>query len=103
MEYVKNYAILNKTLFGKLHCMYIDYPDYIADEIFRTNGIHVKFGKEYYKEGNKYGFIFCKIKQRDKDKFVKCMDELMNKMLLLGFRDYEFECNRMLKIFNEED
>lgn len=79
--------------------LYFDTEDHLADKVFIKNKVFVKFGKEYAKNGEKYRIIFCEISKKNVDKFLKSIDELKDKMLLLGFTDYEEWCIKQLETF----
>jgi len=72
--------------------MIIDTPEYLADSLFIQEQVRVDFGKEYRKEDSAYVMIFCKIRKKDENKFLKALGRLENKMLLMGYRDYRNFC-----------
>lgn len=99
MNKLNNFMIMEKIFPNRVQCMYIDHCDYIADKIFVENELRVKFGNEYGKDGEKYCYVFCKIKRNDVEKFIDCMKKLENKMLLMGYVDYTEKCNEMMRVF----
>lgn len=99
---MKNYLFLGGWL--RLSYAYIDLDvdeNYVADSLFCKAKIPVKFGQEYSREGDKYRIIFCKIRRKYKDKFEAALEELKNKMNLLGHIDYEEWCNKFMKELEE--
>ena len=80
---------------------FVDTKDYLADQIFIKHKLRVYFGAEYANNEGKHDYliIFCKIKKKDVEEFDKCMKELQNKMLLLGYTDYvDFATDLVTKI-----
>ena len=69
---------------------FVDTKDYLADQIFIRHKLRVYFGYEFANNEGKHDYliIFCKVKKKDVEEFDKCMKELQNKMLLLGYTDY---------------
>ena len=41
-------------------------------------------------------FVYCKVKKKDHDKFIETLGELKNKMLLMGYSDYESFCEEQI-------
>ena len=70
-------------------------PKYKADLIFVKNRIIVTFLKEYKKD-EKYILIMCRVKKKDSETFISCMEELKNKMILLGYTDYPEFCRNTI-------
>lgn len=70
-------------------------PKYKADLIFVKNRIRVTFLKEYKKD-EKYILIMCRVKKKDSETFISCMEELKNKMILLGYTDYPEFCRNTI-------
>ena len=90
-----NYFILNnKSLFNRYtYLVYLDALGYSADRIFSKNGMSkIKFMREYYQLNKPYIVVTCKIKTKELDIFNKCMEELKNNLLIMGYRDYEDYC-----------
>lgn len=72
--------------------------DYVADSLFYKRDIPVKFKTELAKDGDKYRAIFCKVKRKYSKDFEEALQELKNKMALLGHLDYEEYC---LNVINQ--
>ena len=85
-----------RTNFIEAHCrspfsaefFYFDVPDYKADDIFLEKGLYPRFFEEMSKDDSEYVLIRCRVKRRDRHKFVEAMNELARKMLLTGYPDY---------------
>lgn len=76
---------------------FVDCDEYYADQIFIDNKIKVKFGKEFKDSKSAYRMIFCKVRKRDEEKFLEAISELRNKMILMGYTDYEEQCQNICK------
>ena len=84
---MKNYVELKAWGLLFKHFVYIDTEWYLADNIFIQEKLRVRFGREGRKQGSPYRIIFCKVRKRDAKKFVRSMERLYNKMLLMGYAD----------------
>lgn len=67
---------------------YLDTTEYYADQIFINNKLRVKFLKDYSHNEDSYIIIMVRVPKRKTKIFLKCMNELNNKMLILGYNDY---------------
>lgn len=76
--------------------MYIDCKNYLADDLFIKNKITVKFEGDFTKDDSDYIFVYCKVKKKDHDKFIETLGELKNKMLIMGYSDYESFCEEQI-------
>ncbi len=94
-----NYWKLNAPSLLYYHYAFIDTEKYFADQLFIKNKVNVSFGKEYKRENSPYIIIFCKIKKKDEKNFLTALSELKNKMILLGYIDYEKVCKELMKSF----
>ncbi|MCM1216008.1 MAG: hypothetical protein NC548_15985 [Lachnospiraceae bacterium] len=79
---------------------YIDLEDFLADQIFISNKIKIKFLGDFKKDGEKYVIVSCKVKKRDIELFEKSMEQLTKKLLLTGYNDYITFCNKMKYFVN---
>ena len=93
----------NKSLFYYYY-FYIDILQeeiYLADRIFVKNNLNVKFIKDYKAPNfDLYGHI-VKVKKKDEKVLLKCLEELNNKMILLGYNGYEKIYDFLLKDFKK--
>lgn len=96
MEF-KNYFPIKKASLRHEYFCYIDTEEYLADALFEKHKVNVKFRDEAYKPGQDYVIIFCKVKKSDVVNFQKALDELKNKMILLGHPDYQTFCEEFCK------
>ena len=48
-----------------------------------------------------YCIIFCKVLKRDAKRFEEALARLKDKMLLLGHKDYQDECDEIGKMIEE--
>lgn len=96
MEYKNCFQLREFSLLYDYYCI-IDVKEYLADELFIRHKVHVKFQEEYSKEGTKYLCIFCKVKKKQNAEFLQALEELENKMLLLGYTDYPQFCDKFSK------
>ena len=100
---------MNYICFGgkfNLRYMYIDVNrdrNYLADSLFYKREIPVVFKDEMVKQGDKYRVIFCRIKKKYQKQFEEALEELKNKMQLLGYNDYEEYCERLMNDLAEAD
>lgn len=81
-------CLVNEGWFKYL-LLYIDTNKYLADPIFKKHNLKVKWINKEFQGDKDYRVIFCKIKKKDLDKFKTSIEELKNKMILLGYDDYE--------------
>lgn len=86
---VKNYLNLNKFSFRYNYYAFVDTTEYFADMIFVKNKLTVSFmNKEMRKPGTEYVVVFCKVRKKDAHVFRASMEELEQKMMLMGYSDY---------------
>lgn len=77
--------------------LFFDTSEYLADQLFIQREVRVWFGDEYQKTRSPYIGIFCKVKKKDRTRFVEALEALKNKMILCGYPDYESEVGSMLR------
>lgn len=97
-----NYVPIKKISIRYKYFCFIDAKEYLADELFIKHKIRVWFQKEAQKPDSDFVFIFCKVKKRDTNSFLKSLEELKRKMILLGYSYYEFFCEDFFKKFLAE-
>lgn len=91
----KNYWRLQRFSLLYKYYAFVDTEEYLGDQLFIQQKVSVSFGKEYGKKGNDYLIIFCKVRRKDENKFLKALDELEKKMLLMGHHDYPSFCEKL--------
>ena len=84
-------------------CCYVivDVPEYLADGLFIQEQVRVSFGKEYSRKGSPYVLIFCRVRKKDEDRFLRALGRLEQKMLLMGYTDYSEFCSRLFTELGE--
>lgn len=82
---------------------YVDCPQYLSFNIFDKYGVR-PFCMRFL-EGDiiKYAGILCRIRKRQLDDFLVCMEELQRNILICGYTDYEEFCRDFQKELTEED
>lgn len=94
---MSNYICLTSSKLSRYkQYMYVDCKNYLADDLFIKNKITVKFEGDFKKDNSYYIFVYCKVKKKDHDKFIKTLGELKNKMLIMGYSDYESFCEKQI-------
>ena len=94
---MSNYICLTSSKLSRYkQYMYVDCKNYLADDLFIKNKITVKFEGDFKKDNADYIFVYCKVKKKDHDKFIKTLGELKNKMLIMGHSDYESFCEKQI-------
>lgn len=95
---MKNYVKIDKGLFRDLYA-FIDTPKHFADQLFIKHKVRVYFQRgEMARPGDRYVVIFCKVRKKDTCRFITALNELPNKMLLLGYDDYAACCEEVMRI-----
>ena len=83
---------------NKVHYIYIDLPEYLADQIFVDHGVPVHWTwREFVHDEHPYHLLCVKIRKQDEDRFIICMGVLRRKMLLMGHLDYDDICAHVVK------
>ena len=94
---MNNYICLTSSKLSRYkQYMYVDCKNYLADDLFIKNKITVKFEGDFTKDDSDYIFVYCKVKKKDHDKFIKTLGELKNKMLIMEYSDYESFCEKQI-------
>lgn len=100
MKNVANYIQLKSGKLSRyINFVYIDTTGFLADRIFVQNEIRVKFCGDYFHKEKKYVVVMCKVKKKDASVFLKSMEELTNRAILMGNTDYESFCKEQFKRF----
>ncbi len=87
---MKNYIDLGKNLLGTWeHYVYLDTDEFMAASLLRRNQVRVKVENILGRDNEEYYLIAIRVRRKDREKFVRAMEELKGKMLLYGHRDYE--------------
>ena len=94
---MNNYICLTSSKLSRYtQCMYVNCKTYLAYDLIIKNKITVKFEGDFTKDDSDYIFVYCKVKKKDHDKFIKTLRKLKNKMLIMGYSDYESFCEKQI-------
>lgn len=93
---MKNYFTLERFSLRYDHYAFIDVPEYYADQLFIQHQVTVHFGKEFRHPEQPYVIIFCKVRKRDRDRFLAALSELNRKMILCRYPGYEEFCTSFI-------
>ena len=99
--WMKNYFTLERFSLLYDHYAFIDVPEYFADQLFIQHQVTVRLGKEFQHPDQPYVIIFCKVRKRDRDKFLSALSELDRKMILCGYPGYSEFCDTFIAKMNE--
>ena len=97
---MKNYLALAQCSLLYDHFAFVDVPEYYADQLFIRHQVTVRFGNEYQHPDHPYVIIFCKVRKRDRDRFLAALSDLNRKMLLCGYPGYEEFCASFIAKMN---
>lgn len=95
-----NYIAFNSLLSSRY--FYADTPNYSADSLFCRHKIPVKFSEEYVKKDEKYILVSCKVRRKYRAAFKTAMEELSDKMALIGHSDYDEFCEKLFSKLKKE-
>ena len=88
-EEMDNYFDLGPSATGKWkHYVYLDVEELLIVSLLARHQVHVKCEAVMHKDNEKYTMIALKVLKKDEEKFLQALEELKNKMLLCGHRDY---------------
>lgn len=73
----------------------------LANQLFIKHKIPMKFGKELQRSDSQYIIIYCDIKKKYEREFLIALSELRNRMLLLGYYDYDEYCESVLTLLGK--
>ena len=92
MEHPQYYQHIDRLSLRYTYYAFLDTDAYLADQLFIKHQVHVHFREEYGRNDSPYRVIFCCVRKRDQARFLAALEELPNKMLLLGHTDYLEVC-----------
>ena len=94
---MKNYLEFKKLLPSIFrHFAFFDDYNNSATSLFFRNKVQIKVRSVARQNGEKYQIVVCDVRKRDVQKFLQTMEELKNKMLLIGNTDYEAFCEKWM-------
>lgn len=83
---------------------YMDAADsYRADELLRKYKLKVKFKNEWTSPEGRYRMIFCTVPKKQAEQFKEAMEQMPDRMLLLGYDDYTKYWTRMLLSLGDDE
>ena len=74
------------------HFAYFDTDEHLADFLFAHEHVDVTIEGEFGAEGDPYRIIICQISKEQRDKFLRCVEELPGLMANVGKTDYDDFC-----------
>lgn len=92
---MNNYVKIDKFSPFREYFFYVDCRKLLADDVFISNGLSVKFHADYRLDGFEFIWVYCSVRRRDVPLFKKCMKELYNKLLILGYTNYDKFCKEV--------
>lgn len=98
---MKNYFAFKEYSLLYDHYAFVDVPEYYADQLFIQHQVRVHFGHEYKHPPRPYVVIFCKVRKRDRDRFLAALSDLERKMILCGRLEYETVCKDIIELINK--
>ena len=99
---MRNYLEMKSLLPGiRRHFVFFDDINCSSFSLLYRNKVEIKFKTAARREEEKYQIVFCDVRRKDVDKFINAMEELKNKMLLIGNTDYEAFCEELLPELTE--
>ena len=79
--------------------VFVDDLNYSSVSLFYRNKVRIKPRTVARKGDEKYQLVFCDVRKKDVPMFIRSMEELKNKMLLIGNLDYETWCEENMAMF----
>ena len=95
MDYPPFYQRIDRLSLRYSYYAFLDTDAYLADQLFIKHRVRVHFREEYVRNDSPYRVIFCHVRKRDQARFLTALEELPNKMLLLGHSDYLDACHAL--------
>lgn len=79
--------------------VYVDIPEYVADQLFIKHKVRVHFKKgEMHRPGDPYVVVFCSVRKKDINRFMAAMEEMPEAMRQKGHEDYTEYCEKYLGV-----
>lgn len=86
--------IRSKSFFNSCY-LYLDTENHMAVRLFKEMRIHIRPTKVYGNDNNGLRLVMCKVRKNDETKFLEAMEQLKNKALLIGTKDYLENCDML--------
>ena len=90
-----NYIRLDRFSLFHAHYMFVDCKEHLADSLFLSRHIRVRFGKEYARPDTPYRFRLCKIRKRQEALFLETLAKLPEEMSRRHYKDYAEFCHTL--------
>ena len=92
-----NYIEMPRRIPGlRKHFMFFDDGNHSARSLFCRHQIRIRVRGVWKSNEEKYRLIVCDVRRKDVPMFTLAMEELKNKMWLIGNSDYEAFCEKMM-------
>ena len=95
MQHTDLYQHIDRRSLLYTHYVFLDTEAYLADQLFLKHQVLVHFREEYGRDDSPYRVIFCHVRKRDEERFLSALEELPDKMMLLGYTDYLDTCKAL--------
>lgn len=89
--------------------VFVDTVECGYEQILKRNQIRIKILREYIKPDSPFRLVICRVKKKDENIFYNCLEQIRNKALLTGYREYDDicewlkQCERELEQKNEKN
>ena len=83
------------------HFMFFDDGNHSAGSLFCRHQVQIRVQGVWISNDEKYRLIVCDVRRKDVPKFTLAMEELKNKMWLIGNADYEAFCKKIMSELRE--
>lgn len=80
--------------------VYVDIKDHISESILKEYGVYPFRVKEMARKDSPFRLIVCSIRKRDIRRFKEALSILKNRILILGYNDYDDFCIRLTQAKN---
>ena len=88
------WKLKNPSLFTVSYA-YLDVDPFLSTALFQRKQIRMRYKYAIGFDSSAYRVVVCKVPKRKIEKFEEVMEELKNKMLLLGYSDYGNVCSKI--------
>ena len=95
---MNNFIDLGPCSLGRRRLMiYLDTKEYLGAGPLVQRKVNVKHASDLVRDGEPYRLVILKVLKKDLDGFKEAMEDLKNKMLICGHRDYESHGGDMIE------
>lgn len=96
---MKNYISIKSYSPFRREYIYVDVPEYYADQLLIEHRVHIRFGDEFAHPEFGYRLITCFVRRWERKAFETAMNELIDKMTENGKSDYLNFCDKLFSRF----